>query len=126
MSSNRVRPPNSGATRNEDKPDPCDVKLKQGNKGTTMKIATICAISGVGLQLIARIILFFIHTLQRSFMFAGSPEAAAEAFAKYQEKMLFYATLCGISELTWIAGVVLLLYFFIAFYINLTKNAHEV
>ena len=34
MSSNRVRPPNSGATRNEDKPDPCEVKI---NKGTRKK-----------------------------------------------------------------------------------------
>ena len=31
MASNRVRLPNSGATLNEDKPDPCEVK---GNKGT--------------------------------------------------------------------------------------------
>ena len=31
MPSIRVRQPNSGATRNEDKPDPCEVKR---NKGT--------------------------------------------------------------------------------------------
>ena len=32
MPSNRVRPPNNGATRNEDKPDPCEVKQQQGHK----------------------------------------------------------------------------------------------
>ena len=32
MSSNRVRRPNSRATRNEDKPDPCEVKHQQGTR----------------------------------------------------------------------------------------------
>ena len=30
MASNRIRPPNSGVTRNEDKPDPCEVKQNKG------------------------------------------------------------------------------------------------
>lgn len=32
MASNRIRPPNSGATRNEDWPDSCEVDLEQGTK----------------------------------------------------------------------------------------------
>ena len=32
MPSNRVRPLASGATRNEDKPDPCEVNLEQGKE----------------------------------------------------------------------------------------------
>ena len=32
MASNRVRPPNSGAARNEDKPDPCEVEHQQGTR----------------------------------------------------------------------------------------------
>ena len=32
MASNRVRPLISGATRNEDKPDPCEVKRKRGHR----------------------------------------------------------------------------------------------
>ena len=36
MPSNRVRPPNSGATRNEDKPDPCEVKGNEGMENKNM------------------------------------------------------------------------------------------
>ena len=35
MPSIRVRQPNSGATRNEDKPDPCEVKHQQGIRKTS-------------------------------------------------------------------------------------------
>jgi hypothetical protein len=42
ISSNRVRPPSGGATQNEDKPDPCEVKHQQGTRNKEMLGESYC------------------------------------------------------------------------------------
>ena len=62
MPSNCARPPNSGATWNEDKPDPCEVKRNEGTGKTKMAewcrfgLDVLCAIGAV---------IAFIFTCQR-------------------------------------------------------------
>ncbi len=108
ISSNRVRPPSGGATRNEDWPGSPTVKQTRARRKTEMKKITLCAIIGTSLGVVHALAGLILNLVQQSIITTGGENVGE----KLQSLQPYALALPFVS----IASFALILIFFVSLY----------